>query len=73
MGPALVNMRILIGRGQNNHSPFERVFMHLSMNGMNTTDELLENERMVTERRMKATGSKDLCLWRVLYCFYIDT
>jgi len=47
--------------------------MHLSMNGMNTTDELLGNERMVTERRIKPTGSNDLCLWRVFYCFYIDT
>lgn len=47
--------------------------MQLSMNGMNTNDELLGNERMVTERRMKPTGSKDLCLWRVFYCFYIDT
>lgn len=37
-------MCILIGRGQNHHSPFERVVMQLSMNGMNTTVELLGNE-----------------------------
>jgi hypothetical protein len=39
--------------------------MQLPMNGMNPTDELSGNERLVTERRMKPTGSKDLCLWRV--------
>jgi hypothetical protein len=71
VGPRLVNMCtcILIGQGQNHHFPFERVVTHLPMNGMNPTDELSGNERLVTERRMKPTRSKDLRLWCVFIAF----